>query len=47
MSWEIHIEWQGQTWLVGRLRLKGATLNAYASAFEHELMDEARSLLGK
>jgi serine/threonine-protein kinase HipA len=31
----------------GRLRLKGATLDAYASAFEHELMDEARSLLGK
>ena len=30
-----------------RLRLKGATLDAYASAFEHELMDEARSLLGK
>ena len=31
----------------GRLRLKGATLDAYASAFEHELMDEARNLLGK
>ena len=31
----------------GRLRLKGATLDAYASAFEQELMDEARSLLGK
>lgn len=31
----------------GRLRLKGATLNAYASAFEHELMEEARSVLGK
>ena len=30
-----------------RLRLKGATLDAYASAFEHELMDEARSLLAK
>jgi serine/threonine-protein kinase HipA len=30
-----------------RLRLKGATLDAYASAFDHELMDEARSLLGK
>lgn len=30
-----------------RLRLKGATLDAYASAFEHELMDEARALLGK
>ena len=31
----------------GRLRLKGTTLDAYASAFEHELMDEARSLLTK
>jgi hypothetical protein len=31
----------------GRLRLKGATLDACASAFEHELLDEARSLLGK
>jgi hypothetical protein len=31
----------------GRLRLKGATLDAYASAFEHELMEEARSVLGK
>lgn len=30
-----------------RLRLRGTTLDAYASAFEHELMDEARSLLGK
>jgi len=30
-----------------RLRLKGATVKAYASAFEHELMDEARRLLGK
>ncbi|MBM3880823.1 MAG: type II toxin-antitoxin system HipA family toxin [Verrucomicrobia bacterium] len=30
-----------------RLRLRSATLDAYASAFEHELMDEARSLLGK
>jgi serine/threonine-protein kinase HipA len=30
-----------------RLRLKGATLDAYASAFDHELMDEARSLLAK
>jgi serine/threonine-protein kinase HipA len=30
-----------------RLRLKAATLDAYASAFEHELMDEARSLLAK
>jgi serine/threonine-protein kinase HipA len=30
---------------VGRqLRLKAATLNAYASAFEHPLMDEARGL---
>jgi hypothetical protein len=28
-----------------RLHLKGATLDAYASAFEHDLMDEARSLL--
>ena len=30
-----------------RLRLKSATLDAYASAFEHELMDEARTLLAK
>jgi len=30
-----------------RLRLKGVTLDAYASAFEHELMDEARTLLAK
>ena len=30
-----------------RLRLKGATVKAYASAFEHELMDEARKLLAK
>ena len=28
-----------------QLRLKAATLDTYASAFEHELMDEARSLL--
>jgi hypothetical protein len=28
-----------------RLRLKRATMEAYASAFEHELMDEARRLL--
>ena len=37
------------TWRrVGRqLRLKAATLDAYASAFEHEWMDEARRLLGK
>jgi serine/threonine-protein kinase HipA len=31
----------------GRLRLKAATLDAYASAFEHELLDEARNLLAK
>jgi serine/threonine-protein kinase HipA len=30
-----------------RLRLKRATMEAYASAFEHELMDEARKLLAK
>ena len=30
-----------------RLRIKGATLDAYASAFERELMNEARSLLAK
>jgi serine/threonine-protein kinase HipA len=30
-----------------RLRLKRTTLDAYASAFEHELMDEARRLLRK
>src|ERR1017187_3403458 len=30
-----------------RLRIKAATLDAYASAFEHELMDEARSLLAQ
>jgi serine/threonine-protein kinase HipA len=29
----------------GKLRLKPATLDTYASAFEHELMDEARKLL--
>ena len=28
-----------------RLRLKGDTLDAYASAFEHEVMDEARNLV--
>ncbi len=30
-----------------RLRLKAATLDAYASAFQHPLMDEARRLLGR
>jgi hypothetical protein len=30
-----------------KLRLKRATLEAYASAFEHGLMDEARRLLAK
>jgi serine/threonine-protein kinase HipA len=30
-----------------KLRIKAATLDAYASAFENELMDEARKLLGK
>jgi hypothetical protein len=30
-----------------RLRLKAATLDAYASAFEHELMEEARRLLAR
>ena len=30
-----------------RLHLKASTLNAYASAFEHPLMDEARQLLGR
>ena len=30
-----------------QLRLKASTLNAYASAFEHSLMDEARRLFGK
>lgn len=30
-----------------KLRIKAATLDAYASAFEHELMDEARKLLAK
>lgn len=30
-----------------QLRLKASTLDAYASAFEHPLMDEARRLLGK
>jgi hypothetical protein len=28
-----------------RLGLESATIGAYASAFEHELMDEARRLL--
>jgi hypothetical protein len=33
---------------IGRqLRLKAATLDSYASAFEHSLMDEARHLIGK
>jgi serine/threonine-protein kinase HipA len=34
------------TWrsLAARLRLKAATIEAYASAFEHALMDEARTL---
>ncbi len=30
-----------------RLRLKTSTLEAYASAFEHPLMDEAKRLIGK
>jgi serine/threonine-protein kinase HipA len=30
-----------------KLRLKASTLDAYASAFEHPLMDEVRLLLGK
>ena len=30
-----------------QLRLKASTLDTYASAFEHPLMDEARRLLGK
>lgn len=30
-----------------KLRLKSSTLDAYASAFEHGLMDEAKRLLGK
>jgi len=30
-----------------QLRLKAATLDAYASAFEHPLMNEARSIIGK
>ena len=30
-----------------RLRLKAPTLDAYASAFQHPLMDEARQLLGR
>jgi serine/threonine-protein kinase HipA len=30
-----------------RLHLKGATVKAYASAFEHALMDEARRVVGK
>ena len=30
-----------------QLRLKASTLDTYASAFEHPLMDEARQLLGK
>jgi len=35
-------KWRG---LARRLGLKGATIEAYASAFEHGLMDEARRLL--
>jgi serine/threonine-protein kinase HipA len=30
-----------------RLQLKATTLDAYASAFEHPLMDETRHLIGK
>ena len=30
-----------------RLRLKAPTLDAYASAFQHPLADEARKLLGQ
>jgi serine/threonine-protein kinase HipA len=30
-----------------RLRLKAASVEAYASAFEHELMDEARRLVAQ
>lgn len=30
-----------------QLRLKAPTLDTYASAFEHSLMDEARQLLGQ
>ncbi len=30
-----------------RLRLKAATLDAYANAFQHPLMDEARRILGR
>ena len=30
-----------------QLRLKAATLDSYAGAFEHLLMDEARHLIGK
>jgi serine/threonine-protein kinase HipA len=30
-----------------RLRLKAPTLDSYSSAFEHELMDEARRVLGE
>ena len=30
-----------------QLRIKAATLDAYASAFVHPLMDEARSIMGK
>jgi transcriptional regulator with XRE-family HTH domain len=33
--------------LAAPARDKTATVKAYASAFEHELMDEARRLLGK
>lgn len=29
----------------GKLRLKPTTLGAYASAFDHELMDEAKRVL--
>jgi len=30
-----------------QLRLKASTVSAYASAFEHPLMDEASRMLGK
>jgi hypothetical protein len=30
-----------------RLRLRAPTLDAYAGAFQHPLMDEARQILGR
>ncbi|MCL4178359.1 MAG: hypothetical protein KJ072_11545 [Verrucomicrobia bacterium] len=50
MSLEVHLDWRGQTCLVGRLHAaeRGASVSFdYASAFRHPLMDETLQLLGR